>query len=142
LDLGAGAGLPGIPLALALPELKVTLVDAVNKKVTFLKQVVVRLGLQGRVRAVHLRAGGRPAEEGLALAEVVISRALMDLDRWLPFALPYLAPGGRLVAMLARRPPGLEAAGASSGLRLASARELQLPFSKDPRCLAVFVRST
>ncbi len=141
LDLGAGAGLPGLPLAIALPSLaSVTLVDAVNKKVAFIKQVAARLGLSPRVRAMHVRAAGDPAGEGLARAEVVIARALMDVGAWVPFALPYLADGGRLVAMLARPPPraDLEALAAKHGLTLKSLRAYALPFSGDPRSAAVF----
>ncbi len=140
LDLGAGAGLPGIPLAIALPELAVTMVDAVSKKVTFLKQVIVKLGLVPRVRAVHVRAAGLLEAEKLSQAEVVIARALMDLDQWLPFALPYLAPGGRLVAMLARPPSmkSLTELAQQYGLRVASLRSFTLPSSGDPRTVASF----
>ena len=140
LDLGAGAGLPGIPLAVALPGLSVTMVDAVNKKVAFLKHVIVKLGLTGRARAVHLRAAGTPAAENLSRAEVVIARALMDLEQWVPFALPYLAYGGRLVAMLARPPAEskLEQLARTHGLRLISLRAFTLPASGDPRSVAVF----
>ncbi len=142
LDLGAGAGLPGLPLAAALPQLSVTLADAVNKKVAFLKHVIVRLGWAPRVRAVHVRAAGKPAEEGLAVCEVVIARALMDVGQWVPFALPYLAPGGRLVAMLARPPADaeLEALARQQGVTLASLRRFTLPASGDPRSVAVFNR--
>lgn len=141
LDLGAGAGLPGLPLAVVLPSLtSVTLVDAVNKKVAFIKHVIARLGLAGRVRAQHLRAAGKPDVEGLTRAEVVIARALMDVEAWVPFALPYLAPGGRLVAMLARPPArtALEALAEKHGLRLTALRSYALPFSGDPRSTAVF----
>jgi 16S rRNA (guanine527-N7)-methyltransferase len=140
LDLGAGAGLPGIPLAVALPSLSVTMVDAVNKKVAFLKHVVVKLGLAPRVRALHLRAAGAPEAETIALSEVVIARALMDIEQWVPFALPYLAANGRLVAMLARPPTQekLEQIASAHGLRLASLRSFTLPASGDPRAVAVF----
>ena len=140
LDLGAGAGLPGIPLAVALPGLSVTMVDAVNKKVAFLKHAVVKLGLGPRVRAVHLRAAGSPVAEGLGLAEVVIARALMDVEQWVPFALPYLAPRGRLVAMLARPPARekLDGLARTHGLVLSDLRNFTLPASGDPRSVAVF----
>lgn len=140
LDLGAGAGLPGIPLAVALPTLAVTLVDAVHKKVAFLKHVAARMGLAPRVRAVHVRANGAPSAEGLGQAEVVIARALMEVEQWVPFALPYLSPGGRLVAMLARPPPleQLAALARTHGLRLASVRSFTLPWSGDPRSVVVF----
>ena len=142
LDLGAGAGLPGIPLAVALPQLSVTMVDAVAKKVAFLKHVIVRLGLSRRVRGLNLRAAGKPRAEGLVPAEVVIARALMDVRQWVPFALPYLAPAGRLVAMLARGPAEVElrTLAAGSGLRLSSLRHFTLPASGDSRSVAVFER--
>ena len=113
-----------------------------NKKVAFIKQFAARMGLSARVRAVHLRAAGDPDGEGLARAEVVIARALMEVGAWVPFALPYLADGGRLVAMLARPPPqaDLEALAGKHGLRLRSVRAYTLPFSGDPRSAAVFVR--
>jgi 16S rRNA (guanine527-N7)-methyltransferase len=125
LDLGAGAGLPGIPLALALPQLQVTLVDAVAKKVGFLKHAIATLGLSGRVRAVHARAGGKPSVEGLPRAEVVISRALMEVEGWRALAAPYVLPGGRIVAMLGQT-------------ALESVRRYRLPLSGDPRAVAVF----
>lgn len=142
LDLGAGAGLPGIPLAVALPSLSVTLVDAANKKVAFLKHVIVRLQLAGRVRAVHLRAAGEPTAEGLAQAEVVIARALMEVRTWVPFALPYLAPNGRLIAMLGPAPTeaSLRELAQRHGLRLASLRAFNLPLSGDPRSVVSFER--
>lgn len=144
LDLGAGAGLPGIPLAIALPGLSVTLADAVNKKVAFIKHSIVRLGLAPRVRAHHVRAAGSPDAEGLPQTEIVVARALMEVSQWVPFALPYLAPGGRLVAMLARPPADaeLEAIAGRHGLRLSGLRRFALPFSGDPRSVATFQRST
>lgn len=144
LDLGAGAGLPGIPLAIALPSLAVTLADAVNKKVAFIKHVIVQLGIAPRVRAVHVRAAGVPNAEGLPLCEVVIARALMDVTEWVPFALPYLAKNGRLVAMLARPPAisTLEEIAHHHGLRLGGVRSFALPSSNDPRSVATFFRST
>lgn len=125
LDLGAGAGLPGIPLALALPELQVTLVDAVAKKVGFMKHAIAILGLAGRVRAVHARAEGKPDAEGLPRAEVVISRALVEVQGWRALATPYVAPGGRIVAMLGHTADP-------------TARRYTLPLSGDPRAVAVF----
>lgn len=138
LDLGAGAGLPGIPLAIARPDLAVAMADAVNKKVAFLKHVIVKLGLGPRVRAVHVRAAGAPVSEGLPVCEVVIARALMDVEQWVPFALPYLAPGGRLVAMLARPTAGLDALAERHGLKVVSVRSFTLPSSTNPRTIAVF----
>lgn len=140
LDLGAGAGLPGIPLAVALPTLKATLVDAVEKKVSFMKVGAVKAGVAGRVRAVHVRAQGRPEEEKLPLASVVISRAFMDVGPFLLLAKAYVAPGGRVVTMLGRTPPDDELRGLASaaGFRLGGVGRFTLPFSGDPRGVAVF----
>lgn len=145
LDLGAGAGLPGIPLAVALPELQATLVDAVAKKVAFMKSGAVKAGVAGRVRAVHARAEGQPEREGLPRVDLVISRAFMDVAPFLLLARHYLLPGGRAVTMMGQTPDAstLGAWGAAAGLELVSRRVLQLPLSRDPRGVAVFrARST
>jgi len=125
LDLGAGAGLPGIPLALALPQLQVTLVDAVAKKVGFMKHAVAMLGLASRVKALHARAEGDPAKEGLPQAEAVISRALVEVEGWQRLARPYVQAPGRIIAMLGQTADPL-------------ARRYALPLSGDPRAVCVF----
>lgn len=94
LDIGTGAGLPGMVIAIARPELAVTLLDATGKKVRFLEHVVVRLGL-GRVRAVHGRAedlGHDPDERGTY--DVVTARAVSSLPALLELAAPFLVMGG------------------------------------------------
>jgi 16S rRNA (guanine527-N7)-methyltransferase len=140
LDVGSGAGLPGIPLAIALPALDVTCCDTVAKKVAFVKAVAAELGL--RVRGVAARAGGEPAREGLPLAEVVVSRAFADPARWLPLAARYLAPGGRVLATLGRDADeeALRGAGAQGGLSLLALRRFALPRSGAQRAIASFVR--
>ena len=140
LDLGAGAGLPGIPLAVALPSLRATLVDAVAKKVSFMKAGAVKAGVADRVRAVHARAEGNAEKEGLPKVDCVLSRAFMDVGPFLLLARHYLAPGGRVVTMLGQTPPEatLQQHAAAAGLRLLSRRTLTLPFSGDPRGVAVF----
>ncbi len=139
LDVGAGAGLPGIPLALACQGLKVTLVDAVEKKVTFMKVALASLQLAPRCRAVHARAEGRPAAEGLEPASVVIARAFQDFPTWLSSARPYVAAKGRVVAMLGHAPQNPEAAAAQAGGRLTSLRSYRLPFSGAERAVAIVV---
>ena len=142
LDVGAGAGFPGIPLKLAEPNLEVTLVDAVAKKVGFLKHVLAHLGVKG-ARALHLRVEGAPEREGLPRCERVIARAFTDLDGWLALAPAYLAEGGQVVAMLGRAPARaeLDASAARHGLRCLSDRRYALPYSGDPRAVAVFERA-
>ena len=140
LDLGAGAGLPGIPLAIALPTLRATLVDAVAKKVAFMKSGAVKGGVADRVKALHVRAEGHPEKEGLPLVDLVISRAFMDVGAFLPLARAYLAPGGRVVTMLGQTPSAeaLERLAEAAGMSLQSRRTFQLPGSGDPRGVAVF----
>jgi 16S rRNA (guanine527-N7)-methyltransferase len=141
LDLGSGAGLPAVPLKVALPQLQVTAVESVGKKVAFIKHAAARLGLGGGFRAVQARAGGEAEREGLAKAEVVVSRALMEPSAWARLGAAYLAPGGRVIAMLGKAAAGeeLEAAGAPAGLRLEALRSYRLPTSGSERSLAVFV---
>ena len=140
LDLGAGAGFPGIPLKLARPELEVVLVDAVGKKVAFMKHALVRLGLVKGGRALHVRAEGSPDREGLARAERVICRAFMDVPDWLALARHYVAPEGRAVAMLGKAPSEaeLQTAAQDHGFTLQSIRHYNLPWSGAERAVAVF----
>jgi 16S rRNA (guanine527-N7)-methyltransferase len=99
LDAGSGAGFPGLPLAIARPDLSVTMVDAVAKKVGFLKHAIAQLQLAPRVRAVHLKLQGAPDAEGLGQFDVAVSRALAEPTRWAALAEPYLRPGGTLIVM-------------------------------------------
>ena len=99
LDAGSGAGFPGLPLAVARPEISVTLVDAVAKKVGFLKHAIAQLQLAPRVRAIHLKLQGNPVAEGIGPFDAAVSRALTDPARWAALAAPYLKPQGTLVVM-------------------------------------------
>ena len=98
LDVGSGGGLPGIPLAIARPDLSVRLVDTVQKKTTFLQQAAIQLGLKN-VAVDHARvetlAGGYAQISSRAFAEL---RLFVNLTRHL------LAPGGRWLAMKGVRP--------------------------------------
>jgi 16S rRNA (guanine527-N7)-methyltransferase len=139
LDLGAGAGFPGLPLKIARPQLAVTLVDAVGKKVSFIKATVAAMGLKD-VRAIHARAEGQPEAEGLPRAQLLIARAFMDLTDWLALAPAYVQPGGRVVAMLGKAQPDseLRARADERGLSFVSQRQYRLPFSGAERQVAVF----
>ena len=94
-DLGSGAGLPGIPLALARPDLAVTLVEPLLRRTTFLTEVVAALGLS-RVEVVRSRG-----EElhGRRTFDVVTSRAVAPLEKLLRWSVPLVAAGGSVVAM-------------------------------------------
>ncbi|MEI6727150.1 MAG: RsmG family class I SAM-dependent methyltransferase [Actinomycetes bacterium] len=99
LDLGAGAGIPGIPLALALPAVELTLLEAVARKCEFLEAAVGAAGLASRARVVCARseayAAASPGREG---ALVVFARAVAPLPVLVELAAPLLAPGGVLLA--------------------------------------------
>jgi len=137
LDVGSGAGLPGIPLACVCPGLEVTCCDSVAKKVAFVKAVSAQLGL-AKVRGVVARAGGAPEGEGLARADAVVSRALADPELWVPLGRSYLAPGGTLLAMLGREDDEgrLRELGAACGLALQGLERFELPFSRSARAIA------
>ncbi|HET9599120.1 MAG TPA: 16S rRNA (guanine(527)-N(7))-methyltransferase RsmG, partial [Anaeromyxobacteraceae bacterium] len=138
LDVGSGAGIPGAVLACARPALRVTCCDAVAKKVAFVKAVAAELDLAVEARAV--RAAGEPERERLPRCEAVVSRALADPARWLPLGARYLAPGGRLFAMLGREADeaGLAALGAEQGLALEVVDRFTLPRSGAARAVARF----
>jgi 16S rRNA (guanine527-N7)-methyltransferase len=95
LDVGSGAGLPGIVLAVARPDLAITLVEPMARRTAFLTETVSSLGLTGTVRVVRARA----EEYSGPAADVVTARAVAPLDRLAAWCLPLAAPGGRLLAL-------------------------------------------
>ena len=99
LDLGSGAGYPGLPLAIALPATRALLVESVGKKARFLAVVAEALGVSARVRVAPTRAetlAADPLHRGRWPA--VVARAVCDLTELAELALPLLADGGALVA--------------------------------------------
>lgn len=99
LDAGSGAGFPGIPLKIARPDLVLTLVDSVRKKVSFLNYAIGCLGLEGIV-AVHDRLENLGRKASLAgRFDRVVCRAFASLADFAALTLPFLAPGGCLLAM-------------------------------------------
>jgi 16S rRNA (guanine527-N7)-methyltransferase len=141
LDVGSGAGLPGIVVACARPDVVVTCCDSIAKKVAFVKAVSAELGL-ANARGVVARAAGAPERDGLPLADLVVSRAVSEPELWLPLGSAYLAPGGTLVAMLGREADEqrLAAVGRASGLALAGVERFELPLSRSARALASWRR--
>ena len=116
VDLGSGAGLPGLVLAIQRPEVQVVLVEPLLRRATFLTEAVTELGLRNtlvrRARAEDLH--------GTLLVDVVTARAVAPVDRLAGWALPLLHPGGRLLALkgskadeeLAQAQPALKRLGA------------------------------
>lgn len=94
-DIGSGAGLPGLVLAIARADLRVTLVEPLLRRTTFLEEVVAQLGLD----AVEVVRGRAEALHGQRRFAVVTSRAVAPLDRLLGWSMPLVEPAGMLVAM-------------------------------------------
>lgn len=98
LDLGAGGGVPGIPLAIALPELEMTLVESRQKRASFLSQAVRELGLT-KARVVRERLAETSTPSGLIGAfDAVVMRCAGDVSTILPVAVPLVRHGGIVVA--------------------------------------------
>lgn len=95
LDLGSGAGLPGLVLAALRPDVTVVLVEPLLRRATFLTEAVEQLGLSG----VVVRRARAEELAGDVLVDVVTARAVAPLDRLAGWALPLLHPGGRLLAL-------------------------------------------
>lgn len=129
-DLGAGAGFPGLALAIALPRARVALIESVGRKCAFMERAIAAAGV-ANAEVVHARA--EEWAEGLSTQELVTARALASLPVIAEYAAPLLAPGGTLVAWKGRRDAGEEAAGDSAaaqlGLTPAKVLEVQ-PFPK------------
>ena len=102
VDVGSGAGLPGIPLACARPDLRIDLVEPLARRVTFLEEAVAALALAPRVSVVRGRAEERAVVRRVAPVAWVTARAVAPLDRLAAWCLPLLQPGGRLLALKGR----------------------------------------
>jgi 16S rRNA (guanine527-N7)-methyltransferase len=109
-DVGSGAGLPGIVLAVARPDLTMTLVEPMARRTTFLAEAVAALDLSDRVTIVRCRAD--EAVGRVPAADVVTARALAPLDRLVAWCLPLVRVGGRVLAIK----------GASAGAEIAAHR--------------------
>lgn len=98
LDLGTGGGFPGIPLKIVLPELEVVLVDAKNKKISFLQAVIADLGLK-KASAHAGRAEDELLQKKLGQFDIVVCRATWELKDLLEAAYPYMKKDAQLIAM-------------------------------------------
>jgi 16S rRNA (guanine527-N7)-methyltransferase len=96
VDVGSGAGLPGMVLAVARPDLFVTLVEPLARRTAFLSEAVTELGLE---RTTVVRARAEECVGKLPLADVVTARAVAPLDRLAGWCLPLTTVGGRLLAL-------------------------------------------
>ena len=139
IDVGSGAGFPGVPLAICLPELRFVLLDSLGKRVEFLRSVIDALGLNAE--ALHLRA-----EEGARRPQLreqfdlATARAVAPLNLLAEYLLPFVRVGGR---MLAYKGPGVDAERAEAefafetlGARFERAEAVAIPGRDWNHCLA------
>ena len=132
LDVGSGGGLPGIPLAIARPDLRVTLIDSIAKKTAFLLQAKAELGL-ANLSVVTSRVEDYRPEAGF---DVITSRAFSDLKEFVVLTRHLLAPGGHWVAMKGLY-PNEEIAGLPADVRVSADHSLVVPGLEASRHLIV-----
>ena len=128
LDVGAGAGLPGVVVAICCPELTVCCMDAVAKKSAFVQQVAVSLGLPN-LRAVHARV-----EDATGTYDLVVSRAFASLADFTRFSAHLLSPQGQWMALKGRSPDA-EIAALPASVDVFHVEQLLVPGLDAQRCL-------
>jgi len=133
-DLGTGAGFPGLPLAIANPERRFTLIDATAKKIRFVAHAVRALGITN-VEAVQARAESMAPSEPF---DTIIARAVAPLPKLAVLARPLSRAGTRLLAMKGKRPTA-ELAVLPPDWELSGVRELTVPGLDAERCLVVLI---
>ncbi len=129
LDVGSGAGLPGVVLGIAVPELQVTCVDAVAKKAAFINQVAAELALKN-LRSEH----GRIEQLRLPPFDLITSRALGSLRDLVRLTRPLLRPGGAWMAMKGVHPTD-EIAELAQAAEVFHVEPLHIPALHGERCL-------
>jgi len=98
IDIGSGAGFPGIPLRIAVPEMRLTVLDALNKRIGFLAELCEKLGIE--VECIHARAEEEALKSNMRDSfDYAVSRAVANLSILSELCLPYVKVGGAFIAM-------------------------------------------
>lgn len=101
IDIGSGAGLPGIPLSIARPDVEVVLLEPLLRRSEFLNEVVKELGLA--IEVIRGRAEDSWVRDQFGKRDATVSRAVASLDKLTKWSMPLLRPGGRMLAMKGER---------------------------------------
>ena len=144
IDVGTGAGFPGIPLAIVMPEVSITLLDSLEKRVLFLEDTIQKLGLNN-VTCVHARAEDLARDNNhREKYDCVVSRAVSNLSTLAEYCVPFLRTGGTFAAYKSEKvkegnelADGTRAA-ALLGAKLSAQREFTLPNTDYYRILLIF----
>lgn len=134
-DIGSGAGLPGLVIAIGRPDIRVSLVEPLQRRVHFLEQAIDELALQDRVEVLHGRAEEFDAGEGF---DVVTSRAVGALTKLIGWSAPLLARDGQVLALKGAS-AGAEIEKAAKELRKARLTAEVLEVRADPRTEPTYV---
>ncbi len=145
IDVGTGAGFPGIPLKLLLPNIELTLLDSLKKRVNFLREVVGQLGLEG-VRCLHGRAEDYGRKEGYRdCYDYAVARAVAPLNVLVEYCMPFVKPGGYFICQKginleeelaeAQRAIGL------LGAKIVDKKRIELPFSEITHSILVLEKT-
>ncbi len=146
IDVGTGAGFPGIPLKIVFPHLHITLLDSLNKRLKFLNEVIDTLNLneEGSIKTLHGRAEDYSIAKEGSLREsfdIAVSRAVANMSTLSEYCLPYVKVGGRFIAYKSEKASD-ELSKAKSAIhllggKLESANEFLLPDSEVSRTICI-----
>ena len=142
LDIGTGAGFPGMVLKIVYPNLEVTLLDSNNKKITFLKQLSEKLNV--KVNAIQARSE-EYIKEKREYFDVVTSRAMANLRVLLELSIPYVKINGNFIAMKANASEELKEAGNTHeklGAKLSSIQKFKLIKENSKRTIIVYDKTS
>ena len=138
LDIGSGGGFPGVPLKIVRPDLDVTLIESSEKKVSFLKDLIRKLGLSG-IKALSARAEDARNSIPRQSFDCVITRAVGSVEHVLELSLPYVRKDGLIILMRGRSgAEDIRGTGLEKKLILYEDRRMILPFGGQDRRLLIF----